>query len=438
MEPPTSTAARSPTATITWYPTNGVVSIDTAAWDLNGHSNGVSSLNLNGGSITSGSGQGTLRLEGDGIYSTGQSLIDYGVTVDLDGGNRTFNVPTFSDTLTINGTIIGSNGNGISKAGGGVLNLGSQNSYTGITDINGGTLQNGTNEAVPTGEVLIENGAFWDLSGLTNTVNTLELEPGNVENVGQLNLNGNITSTGPSLIDGTGQIFLGSNPEFDVEGTLSINPGLVGSGNVVTKTGGGVLALNGQGSGTNFDIQAGTLQSGNDNIVGNLGEVNIDGGTWDLLGHSDSIGALFVNNGALKDFNTLTSGGTTVIGDTGNATLTIPDGISTSTLFAFDLTLSDQGGVTANVTVAPGGTITLDNVLYIAGNTTTFNGGDATLSILGGYVSANSGVVVGAFGNGTLIVGNHGGARDDDDNRQRPGRPERQRGARRRRRRSLR
>src|SRR2546427_300158 len=95
---------------------------------------------------------------GGNVTSSGVSGIS-GNFLDLGGSDRTFDV---SDTLTVNAAISGSGG--LTKNGLGTLVLNQASYYAGPTTINGGILQSGANEAVPTGSNVSINSATWDLS----------------------------------------------------------------------------------------------------------------------------------------------------------------------------------------------------------------------------------------------------------------------------------
>jgi len=107
--------------------------------------------------------QGDMRWENN---NNGTGKIDG--TVDLDGGTRTFNVQDGNNTvdLRINGVI--SNG-GLTKTGGGTLRLTADNTYTGPTSVNNGTLRVDGSIALSSG-VDVASGATLEGRGVVSTI----------------------------------------------------------------------------------------------------------------------------------------------------------------------------------------------------------------------------------------------------------------------------
>jgi autotransporter-associated beta strand protein len=97
-------------------------------WDLNGFSENVDELSISGG--------GTLRNGAATSTSTLTTISGY--TAMLSGPNCQFDVTAADATLNFNGALGGSGS--LVKTGAGLLNLNSNNTYTGNTTVSGGTL----------------------------------------------------------------------------------------------------------------------------------------------------------------------------------------------------------------------------------------------------------------------------------------------------------
>jgi outer membrane autotransporter protein len=164
-------------------------------------------------------GTGMVTLNGGGVQWAAGTATDIssrlaplgagGATFDTNGNNV-----TFATGLTGTG--------GLAKQGLGTLNLTGNNSYTGPTTINGGTLSvNGSlagSVTVNSGGMIGGNGT---VGGLVSNGGTFA--PGN--SIGTLNVNGNLVQNG-----GTYQVeanAAGQSDKINVSGTAAINGGTV-------------------------------------------------------------------------------------------------------------------------------------------------------------------------------------------------------------------
>ena len=235
----------------------------------------------------------TISLVGTGIYA---SAIDFETSSYVIAGN-TLTLPTGGTSIdvspginaTIDSNITGSFG--LTLTGSGILTLGgTNNNYSGGTKINGGTLQLGVLNALPTSTtVTLANysGATLDLHGVNQTVAYLS---------GGGTIGGNIT--------------LGS-------GTLTVSSGtyggaISGSGGV-TKSGGGTLILTGTQNnyGGSTTINGGTLQLGVPNALPTSTAVtlaNSSGATLDLHGYQQTVASLYGGGNVTLGSGTLTVG----------------------------------------------------------------------------------------------------------------------------------
>jgi autotransporter-associated beta strand protein len=262
-----------------------------------------------GGSLTK-TGSGTLTLTGVNTY-TGGTTINAGTlavsadnnlggaggglafgggalqflsgftsnrTVALNAGGGTFD--TNGNTATLGGTISGPGG--LTKIGIGTLTLTGSSSYAGATSINGGTLAGGAANAFSAASATTVNtGGALDLGGFAQTINTINLAGGTIQNG---TLTGAIGSTGGTIsgIGGTAAVtttsgtttVLGSNGytgATTVNGSTLIVNGSIANSALTVNPGG---TLGGSGIVDNTTINGGTLAPGNSigtlTVQGNL------------------------------------------------------------------------------------------------------------------------------------------------------------------------
>ncbi|QJW93086.1 Ig-like domain repeat protein [Frigoriglobus tundricola] len=176
-------------------------------------------------------------------------------------------VNRFEPVATVNGTISGGAGAGLTSTGPGVLVLNGVNTYSGATTVNGsaGTLIVGVTGALPPGTPLaIGAGGTVDMNG--NTASVADLS-----GAGTLFLDGN----GSALTTGTDNTSTTFSGAITGTGTLTKvgNGTLTLSGASPTYTGptfvsGGAVFVNGNQSGSAVQVASGTTLGGNGGIVG--------------------------------------------------------------------------------------------------------------------------------------------------------------------------
>jgi autotransporter-associated beta strand protein len=357
----------------------------------------------------------TLALSGNG--SIANAVVTQGGTFDISqttsgatiaGLANSGTVALGSKTLTIavttspsppwnfngviqDGGIAGGTGGGVTIASG-VQWLSNTNSYTGLTTISGGTLVLTKSDVVTSSSGVIDNGAL-DISQGGATIKTLN-GTGNVALGGAtLTLtaaSGTFSGTiqdGGGVVSSVGTIVVGSVPA-PPGGALNLAGGTLVIAGANTYTGGTTI-----GSGA-------LLQMGTGGSLASTGKLIVNGGTFDLNGKTQTVGALSGAGG----FITLGSGAFTTNSKVNTSFAGIISGSGS-------LTKAGAGALTlAGVNTHTGGTTITAGTLNITGavaGVSVGNGG--TLSGTGqvGTVSVASGGVLspGAGGaSGTLTV----------------------------------
>lgn len=280
-----------------------------------------------GGAIRSISGTNTISAS---ITITAASRIN------SDAGTLTLSaspaVTATNQTLSIggNGNITASGtfaiGSGqLNKDGNGTLTMSVANTFTGNTNISGGTLLPTNMSALGTSSTvnITGSGTLALQGGVTfaRPINLASLGNGNVGGIrslsGNNNLSGNITMTGNGRINSDANTLT-----LTGAGSLSGTSQLItlgGAGNVtlnraITTTTGG---LNKDGNGTatlnvpctftgTTTVQAGTLLYGANNIIA-TGDLTVTGGTLNIGAFSDTVNQFTVTGGTVSGTGTIFS-----------------------------------------------------------------------------------------------------------------------------------
>lgn len=421
-----------------------------AAGQLNiNHANALGSgaLTIGGGTIdnTSGgaivnAGNNSQAWNGNFAFA-GSNSLDLGTGAVTIAADRTVTVS--ANNLTVGG-VIGGGAFALYKAGSGTLTLTGNNTYSGWTQVTGGTLKIGSNGALGTKGVIIGAGATLDLNGQNFTT----VLPSNGSTVGDITNSSataatfasafNSTAGTSSTMSGTGDmtftgIYSGSYLTKNGNNTVTFGGSGSNSGLAVTVNGGtvvlnksvtGGLALRGSNAGNALAINTGgTAKMGaNDQIRSSAsdvltGIVSVYGGTFDLNSTTQTVNGLQI--GAV-DGSTAGS----IISTGGSGTLTV----SGNATWGLNKIVGNNGSVSANLaganatfTKTTNGTVTLSGTNTYGGATTVSagtllingaNNGTGALTVQSGGTLGGHGSIAGAVtvqSGGTLAPGNSPG-----------------------------
>ena len=258
-----------------------------ALYNASGNNNYSGAIALGSAATIANSVSGTTLTISGAIDTNSTS----GYTLTLDG----------SEALSIT-SIIGGKG-GVTKTGTGMALLSATNSYTGTTNVNGGTLRYGSTTAIPAAGVInVNSGGTLDFNGqtLTRSANTT------VTGTGALALNNAVVTLGTS-------------------GTMAVPAaGITGNGTIKVGTG-TTLQVNGNIDNTGFNIEltGGTLTIA-DGVTLKVGTLTMSASS--ALTFAGSAGAGTVNAQTLA----LNTGTLTVSGWTSGNSHVIAGNISPS------------------------------------------------------------------------------------------------------------
>ena len=290
------------------YDNSGVVINSDSVFDLNGKTETINNISLNGtgigstGALINSSGTAaTLTLTGSSslagptrVGGTGDIVIDGAGAITMGSGQTLTKVG--SNKLTL------SNGSGVDNvnlllqvdAGTVVLNKastsGGAHSVGGLTINSGGVVQlsgSGGYQIYDGAAAAVNSGGVLDMFGQNQTFTT-----------GSLTLSGTGISSGGALINSsgssstlTGAVVLGANSSFGGSGNLTLSGVISGDSKTLTKVGNGKLTLNGANTYTgSTTISAGTLALGSGGSFESSPTVNLgtsaSPGTLDLTAKS--------------------------------------------------------------------------------------------------------------------------------------------------------
>ncbi|MGO9111564.1 MAG: autotransporter-associated beta strand repeat-containing protein [Thermoguttaceae bacterium] len=283
---------------------NPAISLGNVA-DLNivGHNETISSINMTGGTINTGTG--TLNLTGSLNYarSIWPATIQGNLSLGTSAGTFSVNQGSSTD-LTVAANISGNPDLGLVKMGNGLLTISGTNTYSGGTTIGSGTLQVGTGNASGTlgSGPVIDNGALSFNLANTLTVSNPITGSGAVTLLGggTIILTGNNTYSGGTTINASNlQIGsdgisgpLGSGPvtnnssvlSFELSGLYTV-PGAINGSGELTQLGPGTLVLNAGDSYTGrTTISGGALQANSGAGLPSMSGLTLNGGVLESSG----------------------------------------------------------------------------------------------------------------------------------------------------------
>jgi autotransporter-associated beta strand protein len=372
--------------------------------NANAISNGA--LSINGGTIDNTSGSAItlasnnpLNINADFTFG-GTNSLNLGTGAVTLNANRT--VTLNAGTLTIGGSIAGAFN--LTGTGAGTLLLTGASTYTGTTNVQGGSTFNvGGNGALgdtSSGTVVGSGSAL-----VLNNVNYTDAEP--------LNITGTGTGGAGALVGGgtssfAGPITLGGNATIGSGGgTFSLGGNIDKTGTVLTLAGGGTFNINGSIVGNtgspNSDlvVDATTVNLNSANTyngptyIQNVGVLNAN--VANALPTANGRTAIIMNNtagnvlnlGASQSIASLTGGANDAV-TLGSNTLTI-GAASGATIYGGSI--SGSGAIVKDLA----STLTLDQAASYTGGTTV-NGGTLNVRNTSGSATGTGDVTVGASG----------------------------------------
>lgn len=200
---------------------------------------------------------GNITLGGDALITAYQSTGTLAGAITESGGSRLLQLGIADDTgvITLSGTV----------------------NLTGGTLVRGGTVRFGADNVFADTDALTVNGGILDLNGFSDTLGTLTLASGTISNSGAAS-----TLSATDIIAQSG----------------SISAGL--GGGKLTKTTAGTVTITGVQSYTGgTQIDEGILVLDGTDLLSPTGAVLVNGGSLDISGHNNQVGALTLAGGSI-------------------------------------------------------------------------------------------------------------------------------------------
>ena len=327
------------------FSTGGVIKMGAGTMTLTGTSLFTGGLAINQGTVSvpdvadllvaSPIGGGNLSFDGGTLSYTGAANDSTNRSIVLNANGGTFHIPTFPPTLTLSGVVSGPGS--LTKAGIGALRLSGTNTFTGVVNINQGSVDvpsltnSGVAGPLGAGTTININGGALTVPGFatssTDRSFVIGLFGGTIgAGNGTIVLSGPISGPGPLSTTGNSSAMLVLTGTNTFGGNLFISPGTVRIANgaavpdsaEVTLQAGSIFDVNNStetvgslrslSAGSQIALGSGTLTIGGDNTsktfdgvisgTGNL--VKIGTGTQTLTGASTFSGTFAINGGAVS------------------------------------------------------------------------------------------------------------------------------------------
>jgi autotransporter-associated beta strand protein len=277
-----------------------------------------------------------------------------------------------TDTGTIS-AILGGTGT-LTKTGAGTAVLSGNNTFTGLTEVQAGTLS-----------LSRIGGTLANTVPVTVSGGTLEVAQ--ADTVGVVTLSSGTISGAAAL---TGSSFLLTN-------TGAISGSLAGTG-TLTKTGAGTVTLSGNNTYTGLtDVREGTLSLNRAGGTLATAPVTISGGTLNVA-QADTVGVVTLSSGLISGAATLT-GSSYFLTNTGVISAVLAGGVTLTKTGAGTATLTGANTYTG-VTTVSGGTLSLGHATNTIANTAAVTVSGGTLDVANpdtvGLVTLASGTISGA------------------------------------------
>jgi len=377
------------------------------------------------------SGTPTDYIQGDAVFfndsAEGTTAVNISAA-DVSPTSVTFNNSTLSYTLGSTGGFGIAGTAALTKTGTGTVTISNANTYSGGTNINGGTLALSGSGTLGSGTVTLGGGTL-DLSGGSSTVGAVAITaPATSGNVIQ---NGTLTpssltasnSTGNAIvaanIAGTGGVTMSGTGTLTLSGTNTYTGGTtVGNGTLVLANGGSLSTSNTLTLGSASGNTSGVFQLGDSNGPANTTVTSIAtagiGTANTVVGGNSAVSTLTVDTSGTVSYGGLLGGAGTnqnnmALAKSGTGTLTL-SGANTytggTTLNAGTLVFGNNAAFGAGTVTLNAGTLKADTSANWALANAINVAGTSTLDLAGKNVNLNGNI----GGSAALNLTNSGGA----------------------------
>ena len=291
---------------------------------------------------------GNFTLSGNSVTNTVTDIVTTAIavgginltdTINLNialNNNKTFVLGAGHD-LVISGTLSGSKN--ITKNGAGILTLSADNTYTGSTTINAGTLSIAT---------ITNGGVAGALGNSPNGASNLVLGGGTLQYTGS---NGS-TDRSFTLSNATTSVIDVSSAGT----TLTISGGGAATTGGLTKNGSGTLLFTASNSYTgDTTVNSGILQIGSNNRISDSSTLRVNGGTFNMVTFNDTVaGVILSANGTISGTNPILTSTSDFILESGTAAAILAGTVGVNKNASGTVTLSAANTYTGATTINAG------------------------------------------------------------------------------------